>query len=98
MGTKLSEFHTGYRAFSKTVLKSIAWQKNADGFVFDNQMLSQVISHGYRIGEISCPTKYFPEASSIGFRGSVKYGLGVIKTAILYRLWKQNLRKDTLFR
>lgn len=90
MGTKLSEFHTGYRAFSRKVLETIDWEKNANGFIFDNQMLAQVVAHGYRIGEISCPTRYFPEASSIGLKDSVIYGLGVIRTALLYRLRKQS--------
>ena len=86
MSHKLSEYHTGYRGFTRAVLEDIPFNNNSDDFVFDNQMLSQVIYRGYRIGEVSCPTKYFEEASSINFRRSVVYGLGVLKTAFAFRL------------
>ena len=87
---KLSEYHSGYRAFSKEVLERINFQANSDDFIFDNQMLTQIFYLGYEIGEISCPAKYFEEASSINFLRSMKYGLGVIGTSIKYRLnkWK----------
>ena len=97
MGSKLSEFHTGYRAFSRTVLERLPLGENSDDFVFDNQMLAQVIASGFRIGEISCPTRYFAEASSIGFRRSVAYGLGVLETSWRYRLHRWGLRSDRLF-
>lgn len=97
MGSKLSEFHTGYRAFSKEILERLPLGENSDDFVFDNQMLAQIIAFGYRIGEISCPTRYFAEASSIGFRRSVVYGLGVLGTAWRYRLHRWGLRRDRLF-
>jgi len=86
MGAKLSEYHTGYRAFSRRVLEEVPWQRNSDDFVFDNQMISQVLYHEFRVGEISCPAKYFPDASSINFRRSVRYGLGCLFTALLFRL------------
>jgi hypothetical protein len=91
MGTKLSEFHTGYRAFSRPVLESLPLLANSDDFVFDNEILAQVAGAGFSIGEISCPTKYFPEASSISFWRSVRYGLGVVKTSTGFRLWKWGL-------
>ena len=84
VGAKLSEYHTGYRAFSRKVLEEINFASNSDDFIFDNQVLSQVIFAGYEIGEITCPTKYFGEASSINFRRSVKYGLGVILTSWMH--------------
>ena len=84
-GHKLSEYHTGYRAFSRQVLESLPLQCNSDDFVFDNEMIAQVMYKGFRIGEISCPTKYFEEASSINFRRSVTYGFGVLWTAMRYR-------------
>lgn len=83
---KLSEYHTGYRAFSKEVLENIAFRTNSDDFVFDNEMLSQIIYKGYQIAEISCPTKYFPEASSINFKRSVKYGFGVLRVSFMHFL------------
>jgi glycosyltransferase involved in cell wall biosynthesis len=86
LGHKLSEYHTGYRAFSREVLERLPLERNSDDFVFDNQMLAQLIWYGFRIGELSCPTKYFEEASSINFRRSVVYGLGVLKTALQFRL------------
>ena len=94
---KLSEYHTGYRAFSRRVLQTMPLNENSDDFVFDNQMLAQAVSFGYRIGEISCPTRYFEEASSISFRRSVTYGLGVLSTAIKFRLHAWNLVKFPLF-
>jgi len=85
---KLSEYHTGYRAFNRNVLQTINFQANSNDFVFDNQMLAQIFYAGFSIAEISCPTKYFEDASSINFVRSVKYGLGVIKTSLQYRLQK----------
>jgi glycosyltransferase involved in cell wall biosynthesis len=84
-GAKLSEYHTGFRAFSRQVLETVPWQENSDDFVFDNQILNGVLAAGFRIGEISCPTKYFDEASSISFSRSVRYGLGVVAEALRYR-------------
>ena len=80
LGVKLSEYHTGFRAFSKEVLQTLPLLENSDDFVFDNQVLAQSVMFGFRIGEISCPTSYFKEASSINFRRSVRYGLGVLTT------------------
>lgn len=97
LGHKLSEYHTGYRAFSREILDSLPLDKNSDDFVFDNQMLAQVVWFGYRIGEVSCPTKYFDDASSINFRRSVIYGVGVLKTAAQYRLAKMGLAKVAIF-
>ena len=87
---KLSEYHTGYRAFSKEILEKVNFEANSDDFIFDNQMLTQIFYCGYEIGEISCPAKYFEEASSINFSRSMKYGLGVLSNSILFRLnkWK----------
>ena len=85
LGAKLSEYHTGYRAFSRALLESLHLENNSDDFIFDNQVLTQVIALGYPIGEISCPTKYFPEASSIGFGASVRYGFGCLVTALKAR-------------
>ncbi|HQZ18290.1 MAG TPA: glycosyltransferase family 2 protein [Vicinamibacteria bacterium] len=85
-GAKLSEYHTGFRAFSREALETVPWKDNSDDFVFDNQILNQVLAEGFRIGEISCPTKYFDEASSISFARSVRYGLGVVMEAIRFRL------------
>ena len=97
LGAKLSEYHTGYRAYSRKVLENLPMLANSDDFVFDSEMLTQAIAFGYSIGEISCPTKYFPEASSINFRRSVVYGLGVLRTSLLYRLWKWGLVRPGLF-
>ena len=97
LGSKLSEFHTGYRAFSRELLEQLPLGENSDDFVFDNQMLAQVISFGHRIGEVSCPTRYFAAASSIGFRRSLVYGLGVLRTSWRYRLHHWGLRADPLF-
>ena len=98
IGAKLSEYHTGYRAFSREVLEKINFASNSDDFVFDNQMLSQVIFAGYEIGEITCPTKYFAEASSINFSRSVKYGLGVIVTSWMHLLQRLGLAKFEMYR
>jgi glycosyltransferase involved in cell wall biosynthesis len=97
LGYKLSEYHTGYRAFSREVLETLPLVENSDDFVFDNQMLAQGIFFGFRLGEISCPTKYFPEASSIGFMRSVTYGLGVLKTAFSCRLQKMGYKEYPIF-
>lgn len=83
LGQKLSEYHTGYRAYAREVLESVNYPANSDDFVFDNQMIVQIFERGYAIAEVTCPTKYFPEASSINFRRSVKYGLGVLRTSFL---------------
>lgn len=91
MGQKLSEYHTGYRAFSRAVLEKVNYEACDDDFVFDNEMASQIFMAGYEIGEITCPTKYFEEASSINFKRSVKYGLGVLRVSIQYRLHKWGL-------
>lgn len=94
---KLSEYHTGFRAFSREVLTSLPLLENSDDFVFDNEMLAQCIFFGYSIGEVSCPTKYFPEASSINFSRSVKYGLGVLSTTLKLRLQKLRLARLRMF-
>ena len=86
LGAKLSEYHTGFRAFSREVLEALPLEENSDDFVFDNEMLAQVIYFGYRVGEISCPTRYMEEASSIGFWRSVRYGLGVVRVSLAFRL------------
>jgi len=96
-GAKLSEYHTGYRAFSRELLEKLHLEKNSDDFVFDNQMLAQVLWLGYTIAEISCPTKYFTDASSINFARSLKYGFGCLWTAALYRLSKMNLTQSPIF-
>ena len=97
LNIKLSEYHTGYRAFSRRVLETLPLNEDSDDFVFDNQMLAQAVAFGFRIGEISCPTKYFPEASSISFRRSVTYGIGVLKTALAFRLHRWGIRRSRLF-
>ncbi len=97
LNKKLSEYHTGYRAFSIDVIKAINFEKNSDDFVFDNEMLAQIFYKNYTIGEISCPTKYFPEASSINLRRSAIYGLGVLRVSLVYRLCKWGLLKSKLF-
>jgi glycosyltransferase involved in cell wall biosynthesis len=97
MGCKLSEYHTGYRAFTRQVLETLPLLVNSDDFVFDNQVLAQAAAFKFRIGEISCPTKYFPEASSINFIRSVSYGFGVLSTSLKYRLWRWHLLKSRLF-
>jgi glycosyltransferase involved in cell wall biosynthesis len=96
-GRKLSEYHTGYRAFTRQVLETLPLEENSDDFVFDNEMLTQIIAFGYTIGEVSCPTKYFPEASSISFSRSVKYGLGVLAVSFKYRLQRWGLRSYRIF-
>jgi len=98
LGAKLSEYHTGYRAFSREVLEVLPLAINSDDFVFDNQMLAQILWHGFTIGEVSCPTKYFPEASSINFRRSLKYGFGCLGTALAFRLAKMGLWQSKRFR
>lgn len=97
LGHKLSEYHTGYRAFSREILERLPLDRNSDDFVFDNQMLAQIIWFGYRIGELSCPTKYFEDASSINFRRSVIYGLGVLKTSVQFRLKRWGLLSPSIF-
>lgn len=97
MSKKLSEYHTGYRAFSREVLETLPLEENSNDFVFDNQMLAQIAYFGFSIGEISCPTKYFKEASSINFQRSAIYGLGVLKTSVLYRLNKWGIVKSSIF-
>jgi glycosyltransferase involved in cell wall biosynthesis len=94
---KLSEYHTGFRAFSREVLETLPLEANSDDFVFDNEMLAQAIYFGFRVGEISCPTKYFEDASSISFRRSMKYGLGVLATSVKFRLQKWGIRKFPIF-
>jgi len=97
MGAKLSEYHTGYRAFSRPLLERLPLDANSDDFVFDNQMLAQVLWCGYRVAEVSCPTKYFPEGSSINFWRSVRYGLGCLATALKFRLARIGLVSSRLF-
>ena len=97
-GYKLSEHHTGYRAFSRQVLEAIHYEGNSDDFIFDNQMLSQIIYKGFDIAEVTCPTKYFEEASSINFTRSSKYGLGVLGVSITHMLCKAGLMKSALYR
>lgn len=97
MNAKLSEYHTGYRAFSREVLENVNYNANSDNFVFDNQMLAQIWFAGYEIAEITCPTKYFEDASSINIKNSSVYGLGVLKTSIQYRLQKWGLGKYNYF-
>jgi glycosyltransferase involved in cell wall biosynthesis len=94
---KLSEYHTGYRAFSKKVLETLPLTENSDDFVFDNEMLAQVIFWRFKIGEISCPTKYFPEASSINFSRSLKYGFGCLATSLKFRLQRMRVGKYRIF-
>src|SRR5216683_4489073 len=97
LGAKLSEYHTGYRAFSRDILQKLDLAGNSDDFVFDNEMLAQILWHGFTIGEVSCPTKYFPEASSINLRRSIKYGFGCLTTALLFRLAKLRMIGSRLF-
>ncbi|MFV1979433.1 MAG: glycosyltransferase family 2 protein [Myxococcota bacterium] len=96
-GAKLSEYHTGYRAFSREVLETLPLLENSDDFVFDNQMLAQILLAGFKIGEVSCPTAYFDEASSINFRRSVRYGLGVLKTSLDAFLHRKRLARIRYF-
>ena len=97
MNAKLSEYHTGYRAFSRAVLENVNYNANSDNFVFDNQMLAQIWYSGYEIAEITCPTKYFDDASSINIKNSSIYGLGVLKTSLQFRLQKWGLGKFKIF-
>ncbi len=97
VGAKLSEYHTGYRAFSRKLLEQLPLEENSDDFVFDNQMLVQIIWLGYTIAEVSCPTKYFPEASSINLFRSIKYGFGCLITAFTFRLAKMELKSSRIF-
>mgnify|MGYP001117341060 CR=1 FL=1 len=97
MNQKLSEYHTGFRAFSKKVLESINYHANSDDFIFDNQMIAQIFMAGFEIAEITCPTKYFSEASSINFLRSMKYGLGVIGVSLSYLLQKTGLARFLIF-
>lgn len=97
MNAKLSEYHTGYRAFTREVLEKVNYEANSDNFVFDNQMLAQIWFAGYDIAEITCPTKYFDDASSINFKNSSIYGIGVLKTSVQYRLQKWGLMKNRIF-
>ena len=98
LGVKLSEYHTGFRAFSRPVLETLPLEANSDDFVFDNEMLAQAVYFGFRIGEISCPTKYFDDASSISFKRSVKYGFGVLSTSLKFLLMKWGFVQSPLFR
>jgi glycosyltransferase involved in cell wall biosynthesis len=97
MGQKLSEYHTGYRAFSREVLTKINYHANSDDFVFDNEMIAQIFNAGFDIAEVTCPTRYFKEASSINFMRSVKYGLGVLGVSLEYALHKRGIRKHKRF-
>jgi glycosyltransferase involved in cell wall biosynthesis len=98
MGAKLSEYHTGFRAFNRELLEALPLETNSDDFVFDNQMLAQAVLLGARVGEISCPTRYFKEASSINFRRSSIYGFGVLETSILFRLAKWGVYRSPIFK
>jgi len=97
MSAKLSEYHTGYRAFSRELLERVPFERNSDDFVFDNQMLAQILWYGYTIAEVSCPTNYFEEASSINFARSVKYGFGCLHTALAFRLARHGIVRSELF-
>ncbi len=97
IGQKLSEYHTGYRAYSAEVLRAIKYHNNSDDFVFDNEIAAQVFYAGYEIGEVTCPTKYFDDASSINLRRSTIYGFGVLRVSIVYRLCKWGLMRSKLF-
>jgi len=97
LNQKLAEYHTGYRAFRKEILLNLPLEENSDDFVFDNEMLAQLISAGYEIGEVSCPAKYFAEASSINFRRSVKYGFGVLRVSLSYRMHRWGMGNFRIF-
>ena len=97
LGAKLSEYHTGYRAFSRELLKELPLEENSDDFVFDNQMLAQILWFGHTVAEVSCPTKYFPEASSINFRRSLRYGFGCLWTGLSFRLCRTGLIRSRRF-
>ena len=98
IGQKLSEYHTGYRAFSRRAIETLALDQNSDDFIFDNQMIVQLVYAGFKIGEISCPTKYFKEASSINFKRSVEYGLGVLKCSLQFFLQKRGWADFSIFK
>jgi glycosyltransferase involved in cell wall biosynthesis len=98
LGTKLSEYHTGYRAYSRRILETLPLDRNSDDFVFDNEVIVQAIAAGFRIGEVSCPARYFPEASSISFERSVRYGFGVLRAGIQYRLARWGLAEPRILR
>lgn len=98
LGYKLTEYHTGYRAYSSDVLKKIPYKNNSNDFIFDNEILVQIIYFGFKIAEISCPTKYFPEASSINFGRSIKYGIGVLYNCIRYLLHKWKIKKFSILK
>ncbi len=97
LGTKLSEFHTGYRAYSGRLLQQLPFEDNSNDFLFDNQILAQVLWFGYRIAEVSCPTRYFPEASTINFPRSIRYGIGCLITGMRYRMAQMNILQSRLF-
>jgi hypothetical protein len=97
LGVKLSEYHTGYRGWTREVLETLPLEACSDDFVFDNEMIAQAVHYGYRLGEISCPTRYFDDASSINFSRSVKYGFGVLETALKFRLHQLGVYKSKLF-
>ena len=97
LGQKLSEYHTGFRAFTREILQCLPLDQNSNDFVFDNQMLAQIVWFGYRIGELTCPTRYFKDASSINFRRGVTYGLGVLKTSLRFRLQMWGLHSSAIF-
>ena len=98
IGQKLSEYHTGYRAFNRDILETIDFNANSDDFVFDNQMISQIFYAGFEIAEITCPTKYFPEASSINFRRSAKYGMGVLGTSFVHFFNRIGIARSSIYR
>jgi glycosyltransferase involved in cell wall biosynthesis len=98
IGQKLSEYHTGYRAYTSTVLERINFEANSDDFIFDNQIISQIFAAGYEIGEVTCPTKYFEEASSINFRRSVRYGIGVLLVSLMHWINQRKLMKFEIYR
>lgn len=98
MNQKLSEYHTGYRSFSREVLQRVPFERNSDDFVFDNEITAQIFNAGFEIGEITCPTKYFEEASSINFSRSMTYGLGVLRVSFRYFLHRNGLMKDPLLK
>jgi len=97
LGQKLSEYHTGFRAFTREILQCLPLDQNSNDFAFDNQMLAQIVWFGYRIGELTCPTRYFEDASSINFRRSVTYGLGVLETSLRFRLQKWGMHSSAIF-
>ena len=97
LGAKLSEYHTGYRAFSRELLEQLPLEENSDDFIFDNQMLAQILWFGHTVAEVSCPTKYFPEASSINFRRSLRYGFGCLWTGLIFCLCRSRLLQSSLF-